>query len=948
MKHIIFGLILATGLLFTSCSQKAQQTVTKPATITKKLDLNQPLPFDSRIIKGQLPNGITYYIRENHHPEKQASFRLIVKIGSIVEQDSEQGIAHFCEHMAFNGTKHFKKQELVDYLESIGMRFGADLNAYTSFDETVYMLQVPTDSLPLLQKAVLILEDWAHNVTYDPVEVNKERGVVISEWRRGLGASQRIRDKILPILLKDSRYALRLPIGKIKILETFTPDVPKKFYHKWYRPELMGVIAVGDFDAKQIESMIKEKFAGIQDPPNPPKRKYYDVPAQDTTLFAIATDPEASSAQVSIDYKMKADTQRTVGDYRNMIIENLASQMLSARINEYTQKKNPPFIAGGAYKTRLVLPTEVFGLSAMCGPEQLIPAFKTLLIEAKRVQEYGFTPTELARYKLGYLRNMEKAYAERNKTRSSNLVGEYQRNFLYVEPVPGIEREYELTKALLPTISVADVNKAVQSWLKIKDRVIEVTGPQKEGITIPSQDTLMAILNQVKSMKVSPYVDKLAAQNLINQPLKGGKVVKEIKHPEIGVTEWILNNGVHVILKPTTFKNDEISFRAVSPGGYSLVDNKTLISARMAAAIERESGVGPFTRLQLEKLLTGKIVRVSPYINETTEGLRGASVKKDLKTMFQLIYLNFTQPRFDSTAFLAYKSKVARYLQNLSRNPNFVYNDSVQAALTRHNERYKSLTPEMLKQVDLKTAEKFYRDRFADASDFTFIFVGSFTPDTLKPFIEKYLGSLPSIHRKEKWRDVTYTLPQTIIDRSLHKGMEPKSIQTVIFFGPFQWSLPNVIKGHFVTEILGIKLREHLREDKSGTYAPSVRDRFSHYPRQRYQIRVQYTCSPERVDELNATMFKQVDSLRNFGTTEKYLNKVKEMDLHEYNDSMKENPYWLNRLQFAVLNDIPLEHILEIDDLIQAVTLEDVHTMAKKLLNTHRYLRYVLLPEKSK
>ncbi len=948
MKHIVFSLLLVAGLLLSACNQKTMHSVLQKPNVSEQPNLNQPLPFDSRIIKGQLPNGVTYYIRENHTPQKQASFRLVVKAGSILENDNEQGIAHLCEHMAFNGTKHFKKQELVNYLESIGMRFGADLNAYTSFDETVYMLQVPTDSLPLLQKAVLILEDWAHNVTYDPVEVNKERGVVISEWRRGLGAAQRIRDKILPILLKDSRYAKRLPIGKIKVLETFTPDVPKKFYHKWYRPELMGVIAVGDFDAKEIEAMIKKHFSGIQDPPNAPKRKYYDVPPQDTTLFAIATDPEASSAQVSIEYKMKADTQKTVGDYREMIIENLATQMLSARLNEYTQKKNPPFIAGGAFKSRLVLPTEIFGLSAMCGPDQLLPAFKTLLIEAKRIREYGFTPTELARYKQGYLRNMEKAFAERNKTRSSNLVGEYQRHFLYVEPVPGIEREYAMTKLLLPTISVKDVNKVVQSWLHIKDRVIEVTGPQKEGVTIPTQDTLMALIKKVQSMKIGPYVDKMAAKNLIAKPIRSGRVVKEIKHPEIGVTEWVLSNGVHVILKPTTFKNDEISFRAVSPGGYSLVDNKTLISAKLAAAIERESGVGPFTRLQLNKLLTGKIVRVSPYIDELHEGLRGACTKKDLQTMFQLIYLNFTEPRFDSTAFLAYKNKVMRYLQNLSRNPGFVYGDSVQAALTQHNPRYRSLTPQLLNQVDLKTAEQFYRDRFADASDFTFIFVGSFTPDTLKPFIEKYLGALPSLNRHEKWRDVTYSYPKTVIDRSLHKGMEPKSIQTVIFFGPFQWSLPNVIKGHFVSEILNIKLREHLREDKSGTYAPSVRDRFSHYPRQRYQIQIRYTCSPERVDELNAAMFKQVDSLRNFGTTEKYLNKVKEMDLHEYKDSMRENPYWLNRLQFAVLNDIPLEHILKIDDLIQAVTLQDVHTMAQKLLNTHRYLRYVLLPEKTK
>ncbi len=947
MKKLIFFTLIFAGLVFTACSHQTQQILQKPAVKTSaKLNFHQPLPFDPNIIKGQLPNGLTYYIRENHDPEKRASFRLIVKAGSILEKDYEQGLAHLCEHMAFNGTKHFQKQELVNYLESIGMRFGADLNAQTGFDQTIYILTVPTDSLPLLQKGIQILEDWAHNVTYDPVEVNKERGVVISEWRRGLGASQRIRDKIIPIVLKDSRYAKRLPIGKIKVLETFTPDVPKNFYHKWYRPELMGVIAVGDFNAKKIEKMLKEKFSGIQTPPNAPKRKYYKVPLQDTTLFAIATDPEAPMAQVSIEYKMNADTQKTVGDYRNMIIENLATQIFSSRLSEISQRKNPPFIYAGAYKTRLVLPTEVFGLAAMAGPNQIIPAYKTLLIESNRVKTYGFTPTELNRYKQAYLRNIEKAYIERNKQKSSRLVAEYQRNFLYDEPVPGIKEEYQLTKALLPTIKIDDVNKAVQSWLNIKDRIIEVTGPQKKGIAIPTQDSLAAILKEVKSLKVKPYVDKLAATNLMAKPVKAGKVVKEIKHPKIGVTEWILSNGVHVILKPTTFKNDEISFRAISPGGYSLADNKTLISAKLAANLERESGVGPFNAIQLQKLLTGKIVRVNPYIKELTEGLRGASVKKDLSTMFQLIYLHFTAPRFDSTAFLAYRSKISRYLKNLSADPNFVYSDSVRAALTQHNPRYKSLTEKMLVQLDLGTAEKFYHDRFADAGDFTFIFVGSFTPDTLKPFIEKYIGGLPSLNRKESWKNVTYTLPGGVVNRSLKRGMEPKSISTVIFFGPFKWTLPNVIKAHFVSEALNIKLREQLREEKSGTYAPSVRDQFSHFPKQRYQIQIRYTCSPKRVDELNAVLFQEVDSLRQFGITPKYLDRIKKINLHEYNESIKENPYWLKRLQFAVTNDIPLEHILQIDDLIKAVTLKDVHTMAKKLLNKKRYLQYVLYPEK--
>ncbi|NOX87912.1 MAG: insulinase family protein [Calditrichaeota bacterium] len=945
MKHL-FGISFILFLLFTAgCNNRVTKAPSAAENVAHSSLLKQSLPFDSAIVKGKLPNGFTYYIRRNTEPEKRSALRLVVRAGSILEEDNERGIAHVCEHMAFNGTEHFKKQELVDYLESIGMRFGPEINAYTSFDETVYMLEVPTDSLPLLKTAFQILEDWAHKVTFDSQEVEKERGVVIEEWRLGRGARQRMMDKILPVLLKDSRYAERLPIGKIDVLRSFPADLPKKFYRKWYRPELMAVIAVGDFDPQIIKSLTEQHFSGLQDPPQVTPRRYYPVPEHDETLFAIATDPEANNTVISIDFKMKPDTQRTVNDYRQMLTDNLFSRMLTNRLTEHLQEKNPPYIYAFAIKSRLVQTCETFELTAIARENAIIPGYKTLLTEAKRIKDFGFTATELEREKKAMLREIEKAYTERDKRESSRLAEEYKRNFLYLEPVPGIETEYRLSRQLIPTIALKDVNRLTNVLITDKNRVVQITAPQNENVFVPSQDSLASLLARIDTMKVEPYVDKVTASQLISKPVKSGKVVKTSTQSEIGLTEWYLDNGVRVLLKPTQFKNDEVLFRAVSPGGYSLAPDSILVSAKLAAAIERESGLDGFSQTQLKKLLSDKLVRCVPYINELTEGLSGSSSGKDFETLLQLIYLNFTAPRFDSTAFKSFKLRMIDLLKNRSASPEVVYQDSITLFLTRHNPRYRPLTAQMIEKLDLQTARQFFRQRFADAGDFTFIFVGNIDPDAIRPLIEKYLGGLPSLKRKERWKDVTYTPPANVVERDVFKGLEPKSTNTVIFHGPFEWNLENVVKADFMVEVLRIKLREWLREEKSGTYNVSVFGQFSHFPRERYKIYFRFTCNPERVPELTADLFNQIDSLRNFGTTEKYLNKIKEIKLHEYQERLEKNGYWVNRLNFAVINDVPFDHILKIDDLIQAVTLDDIRSMAQKLLNKKRYLKVVLYPE---
>ncbi len=949
MKKLQTLLVITATFLLTACAFFQHQTQTSAAQKTtlkqQPFTLSAPIPFDSSITKGTLPNGLTYMIKQNKKPEKRLFLRLIIKVGSIVEKDNEQGIAHFCEHMAFNGTRHFKKQELVDYLESIGMRFGADLNAYTSFDQTVYMLEVPTDSLPLIQKAFQILEDWAHNVLFDPEEVNKERGVVIEEWRRGRGAFQRVRDKILPDLLKDSRYAHRLPIGKKEILETFPVDLPKSFYQRWYRPELMAVVVVGDYDQQALQALTIQHFSRLQNPAQAPKRQYYPVPAQNQTIFSLAQDPELPVAQVEIDYKSKPDTNHVIADYRHRLMENMIAQMLSERLSEYTSKPNPPFNYAYSYKGRLVQTKETFTLACAARSEDILAGYRTLLIEARRALLHGFTPSELERQKKSLLSYLEKIYRERDKQNSKSLIEEYTRHILYLESVPGIVNELKMVRNIVPGITLQEINQITRQLLRNPDRFIAVTGPQKEGLYFPTVDTLKVILAQIESMNIEPYQEKSIAKQLINQPITPGKVIQEIHHADIDVLEWKLSNGARVLLKATDFKNDEILMSALSFGGFSLAADSNYLSAKFSAALARESGLGTFDRIQLQKFLADKILGFKTGISKDTEELAGSASVKDFENLLQMVYLTFQAPRFDHNAFQSLITRQLSWLKTKALNPEYVYRDSLTVWLTQHHPRYLPLTPERVKQIRFYSARKFFRQRFANPGDFTFIFTGSFKPQEIKPLIETYIGGIPGHEEHEKYGFQDYTPPPGVVEKTLHLGVDPKSLNTIIFSGPFDWSFENVRKALFTTDILEIMLRERIREAKSGTYSISVAGRFYHIPRQRFEVLIRFSCDPKRVQELTADVFAQIDSLVRFGAQEKNLQKVREMYLKDYEEGLKQNGFWRSRLNYAIYHNIPFKHILQMDDIYRSITLTDINEMAKHLFNTKHYLRAVLLPE---
>jgi zinc protease len=943
MKHLFY--VIPFLVLLMACTATNKQL--DQAEISKKSvpQLDDVIPIDNQITKGKLDNGITYYIRQNKKPENRAELRLVLNAGSILEDDDQQGLAHFVEHMCFNGTEHFQKQELIDYLESIGMRFGADVNAYTSFDETVYMLELPTDSLELIDKGFLVLQDWAHAVSFDSVEIDKERGVVLEEWRLGRGAGARIRDKQFPILLKNSRYAERLPIGQKAVLDTFHHESLTRFYKEWYRPDLMAVVAVGDFDVKTIEDLIKTHFSQVKPAAIERERKIYPVPDHKETLFAIASDVEATQTQASIYYKLPLTEEKTVKDYRDQMVESLYNDMFNKRLQELQKQQDPPFIFGSSGKGRFVRSKEFYVLSCMVKDNGLQRGLETLLKEAKRVRLFGFTETELERQKKSALRRMERAFKERDKGESRSYASEYIRNFLSDEPIPGIEYEYEIYKAYVDGITLEEVNSLTAHWIKDTSRVITVSYPEKEGVEVVSEEELNSILNESNQIAVEPYVDDMLDEPLLSESPIPSKIVKESYNDKLDLTEWQLANGINIYLKPTDFKNDQIILSSTSPGGLSLVPDSLLVPGQTATSVIGQSGLGKFSDTQLKKYLSDKVVSASPYIGEITEGIYASSSTNDVETMFQLIYLYFTALRKDSTAFNSYRDRMKAMIQNRSLSPESAYSDTINVTLTQHHPRYKPWSSETLNKMDLNKSFEIYSDRFADASDFTFFMVGNINLEEMKPLVETYLGGLPAINRNETWKDVSYDYPTGIVEKSVYRGKEPKCYSTIVFSGDFEWNRRNRIVADAMLDVLQTKLREKLREDLSGTYSVQVYGSYPHYPEEEYAINIRFGSDPERVRELKDVIFTQIDSLKNYAVQEDYLKKVKEIYLHEYEINLKENRFWLNNLEFKFFNNEDMLDILDYAELVKTISLEEIQQAAVKYFNMNNYVRVTLFPE---
>ena len=896
---------------------------------------------------GTLPNGVRYYIRKNLKPEKRAELRLVVNAGSILEKDGERGYAHFIEHTAFNGTKHFAKNDLVKYLQSIGVRFGADLNAYTSFDETVYILPVPTDTPRIVSQAFTILEDWAHGQIFDTTEVIAERGVVREEWRGGKGAGERMLQQFLPIALKGSLYAERLPIGSEQTIMAATSSNLRPFYQKWYRPDLMAVVAVGDFNVANIEAQIKTHFSRIPRAANAPKRPIAPVPPNQAPLIAITSDKEAVTTDVSVYFKMPADKSTTVADYRRSLVGNLYLQMLNDRLGEMTQRPDAPFTSAGASKGGFVgREISPFSLSANVQDGGVERGLEALLIEARRVDQFGFLQTELDRAKQDMLRSYERGYAERDKSQSGGFADEYIRVYLESESTPGIAWEYAAVQKLLPTIALSDVNKLAAGWITENNRVVIVGAPIKEGVPLPTEAGILAVFDRAAKAPVVAFSENVSSDALVDALRPAGRIVSGRARPS-GVTEWTLSNGARVLVKPTDFKADEVRFGAYSPGGTGLASDADYLSAALASQIVGLSGLGNFNKIDLGKKLTGKAASVTSSIGEMTEGLSGSASPKDLETMFQLVYLTFTGARLDTTAFAAFKQNVVPFLANRGADPNQVYGDTIQVTMAQYSNRARPFTPATFAEVNAEKAIAFYKDRFADAGDFTFVFVGNVDTTSLKPFVERYLASLPSSGRKDVATGKSLGPPKGVIQKTVRKGVEPKASTLIVFTGACVNTPENRFAVRTLVDAFQLRLTETLREKLGGTYSPSVNGGCSRTPRQEYSISVSFDSSPENVETLTQAVFALVDTLKTQGPAPSDVERVREQITRSREVEVKQNNYWLSNIMAREQAGEDIGGLLaSYDDMVKKLTASQIQEAARRYLDVANYARFVLLPEK--
>lgn len=937
MKKLIVGGLVAF-LFFPFGNLNAQENLTNK------------IPTDPNVKIGVLDNGLTYYIRNNGKPEDKLELRLAINAGSILEDENQQGLAHFIEHMNFNGSKNFEKNELVDYLQSIGVKFGADLNAYTSFDETVYILPIPSDDPETLDKGFQILEDWAHNATLLESDIDSERGVVLEEYRIGLGPDKRMMQEYLPKLMYGSRYAERLPIGKKEVVENADYETIRNYYKQWYRPGLMAVVAVGDLDVETIEKKIKQYFSNLKPLEDPVERKVYGLPNHEETFISIASDKEAPFSRVQIYYKDREESKDivTTGDYKNQLVKSLFSTMINNRLDEIRNKPNPPFTFGASYHGGTYARTkDAYQSFAMTGEGQQLEALKALLEENERVKRYGFTRSELERAKKEYLARLEQQYKNRDKEESGRLINQYVSNFFDNTPIPGIEWQYEFAQKTMPEVKLEDVNDLISNFLHEDNRVVILTGPEKEDLKQVTEEEVLSLLKEVENSEIEKYAEEELRENLITEAPKPGKIIKEETNEALGIKEFTLSNGAKVVLKKTDFKNDEVLFSAYSPGGTSLYPDDVYHNTALANSGLSEAGIADLSLNDLNKMMSGKIVSARPQISGYSEGFSGSASPKDLETLFQLVHLYFTDLNKDEEAYNSFVSKQKGFLGNLMSNPSFYFQNALGKVRNEGNPRYIGFpTAEKFDEQDYDLAYQKYQERFANAGDFTFYFVGNIEEAELKKYATTYLASLPGSEEKEQ-----YKIPDFKPDNSYHKevvyqGKDPKSQVSIQWTGETEYDVSEDFALGALGEILTIKLVEQLREEEGGVYGVGARGNMSKIPYGSYSFSISFPCGPENVDKLTQAALAEVAKIRENGPSEKDMAKIKETYLLKRKEQLKENRFWLQQIEAADRENREIAEILKFEEKVAQLSEEDIQEVAKEFL-TEDYLLGILMPEEA-
>lgn len=936
MKRLSILLVLCAFLFLNNA--QAQST-----------NLNAQLPVDKNVKIGKLDNGLRYYIRKNSKPENRVEMRLIVNAGSILETDEQQGLAHFLEHMAFNGTKNFEKNELVKYLQSIGIRFGADLNAYTSFDETVYKLTIPSDSTELIDKGFLVLEDWAFHMTLDEEEIDKERGIVIEEWRLGQGPMRRMFDKNIQVIFEGSQYAERLPIGKKEILENFEYSVLKEFYADWYRPNLMAVVVVGDMDMDKAEEKIIEHFSDKKNPENEKERIEFLIPDQKGTAVSIATDKEAPYTMLQVLYKSDSKPQTTEADYLEMVKESCFTGMMNRRYQELMEVADPPFVnAGVVYGNLYSRNKNSLYNYALVSEDGIERGIQTLLTENKRAKTHGFTEGELRRYKLDYLNRMEQYYNERDKTESSIIADEYKRNFLENEPIPGIEFEYLFVKDNIDKITIEDINQLAATLISVDNRVIVVNGPEKENILNYTEENVLAIASDVNKTDIPAYVDNVTGDELMAEKPVSGSIVQEKEIESINAIELKLSNGATVLLKSTDFKNDEIQLTGFAWGGTSLFGEEDHFSALRADAIVNESGIGKFSKSDLTKVLAGKSVYVANTIGTYSQNVSANCRPNEAETMLQLLYLNFTAPRKDEASFQAFISRSKGLFKNLGQEPTNYFYDKYNRIKQQNHPRGSYLPEDSdWDKINYDRALDIYSTLYSNAAEFTFVLVGAFDVDSIKPLIANYIGALPSNSNIRNYNDLGIRPPKGNVSENIYKGSDPKSLALISFNKEIEYNKKDAFLLGQLAQLLNRKYIEVLREEMSGIYGIRTNGSLNKVPYEHASLGISIPCSPDNVDSLVLAAINQIKMIQENGVEKEDIDKARELYKRQKEKSLEQNKYWLNAIKNCYVSDYDFDKIPSYEAM-DDITSKNFQAVAKKYINTDEYLKVVLYPEEPK
>ena len=920
---IKFRLILITALLQLS------------GMVFSQNPLNQPAPTDPAVRTGKLANGMTYYIRHNEEPKERASFYIIQNVGALLENDDQNGLAHFLEHMAFNGTEHFPGKGIINTLEKHGVQFGRNINAYTSFGETVYNLSdIPVKQAGLVDTCLLVLNDWSHFLLLTDKEIDDERGVITEEWRTGQSADRRMFNQYVKVLLQGSKYMKRDVIGSMDVVKNFKYETLRNFYHDWYRTDLQAIAIVGDIDVDAVEQKIKGLFTSIEAVQNPLKREFYEVPEHKEQLYILTTDKEADSYEVNLYIKQKATppSEKNLGYLREKTIQALFGMMTRDRISELLQKGVPPFVRGSISYGSFVNGYDMLTIEATAKPDQDNIAFKSIYTEAQRINQFGFTSGELDRAKTNFLTSLESRYKQRDKISNDQFARDIKSNYIENEPLTSIDFDWQFAQAILPTISVEEISAKAKQWMTPENRVIVVMGPDKAEAKHLSETEAISIISEIEKSKIEPYVDAVVSTNLIKNELKGSKVKSTKQLPEFNAVEWTLGNDTKVVFRQVDYEKDQVSLIALSNGGSSKVNNDKVASAMMLNQFMGSFGVGEYDATALKKALTGKKVSLNVGLSDLNETFTGSATPKDFETMMQLLYLQFENPRFDKEAYEAMLGRLKAYVANMANNPQKIMSDSLSLIMTCKNPRTKLITPELFNEISLEQMEGIYKDRFVDAGDFTYFIVGNIDEATAKTMAEKYIGSLTNLPRKETWIDRNVEGPKGKTVREIEIPQETKKATVIVNFDAKMDYTPeqNLLLSVF-RDILNFRYTEEIREKEGGTYGVRVSTNSAKFPKAEKSLNLMFDTDPEKAKNLKAIVYQEIEKIAQNGPTAIDLDKAVKNLLKNREQSKLHNNYWMQALNTYYTYSYNPAADMNYENILQKMTVADVQKFVKSL-----------------